>query len=98
MVVMFYGLMSWIFWRKGEEMLYRLVTILMIVSLAQCVKDLLFIVNEAYWQPGMWRIMTAVDMIIIKLNFNNTLFLQSGFHSIRFCQSFLSPHTPLPHN
>lgn len=67
MVAMFYGLMSWIFWRKGPEMLYRLVTILMIVSLAQCVKDLFFVVNEAYWQPGMWRIMTAVDMVIIPI-------------------------------
>lgn len=67
MVAMFYGLMSWIFWRKGQEMLYRLVTILMFVSVAQCVKDLFFIVNEAYWQPGMWRIMTAVDMIIIPI-------------------------------
>ena len=41
--VMFYFMMSWLFYRKDKEMLSRLVTVLMFVVGLQCLKDLFFI-------------------------------------------------------
>jgi len=44
--VMFYGMMTWFFMRKGNDMLSRLIAILMAVLCLQCLKDLLFLLPE----------------------------------------------------
>ena len=67
LLTMFYGLMSWMFWRKNTEMLSRLVSVLMVVSCVQCITDIIFMLDESYWEPEMWRIMTAVDMVVIPI-------------------------------
>lgn len=48
-------------------MLSRLVTVLMVVLAAQCVKDLFFIVPEEDTESYKWMAMTATDMIAVPL-------------------------------
>lgn len=62
---MFYGLTSWIFWRRDKTMLSRLVSILMAVIGAQCLKDVLcYNIGGSELDVVDWRLMTAVDMVV----------------------------------
>lgn len=63
---MFYALMAWTFWRKSDDMLPRLVAVLMGCICAECFKDLAFYGNllpsDHHTQ---WMYITALDMIAV---------------------------------
>lgn len=65
--VMFYFMMSWLFYRKDKEMLSRLVTVLMFVIGLQCLKDLFFIKPIAELDEIDWMVVTAADMVAVPL-------------------------------
>lgn len=65
--VMFYFMMSWLFYRKDKEMLTRLVTVLMFVIGLQCLKDLFFIKPLAELDELDWMMTTAADMMTVPL-------------------------------
>lgn len=65
--VMFYFMMSWLFYRKDKELLSRLVTVLMFVIGLQCLKDLFFIKPFAELDEIDWMIVTAADMVAVPL-------------------------------
>ena len=69
--VMFYFMMSWLFYRKDKEMLSRLVTVLMFVIGLQCLKDLFFIKPITELDEIDWMVVTAADMVAVHepLNF-----------------------------
>ena len=60
---MFYAMMAWMLWRRGNDRLPRLTAVLMITVCCQCVKDLAFI-NWSVVTPFVWYMMTAVDMVV----------------------------------
>lgn len=64
---MFYLMMAWFFGRKNNDRLSRLVMLLMIITGAECVKDLFFINTSLYSSRLMWSTMTAIDMIVVPL-------------------------------
>lgn len=65
MCSMFYASTAYFFWRKGPDRLSRLVTTLLLLSLAQCIKDLFFISDSLLGNDIVWLRITAVDMVII---------------------------------
>lgn len=65
--VMFYFMMAWFFWRKGNDRLSRFVMLLMTVIGVECVKDLFLINDSLYSGRLMWSIMTAIDMVVVPL-------------------------------
>lgn len=64
MCVMFYSMMVWMFWRKGNDMLSRLIMWIMLLQDLECFKDLFFFAFDEQLQLG-WHLMTSLDMIII---------------------------------
>lgn len=64
---MFYAVMVWLFWRKGNEPLSRLVTAMMGLIGLQCVKDTVF--YHIGIEPGgiRWIVMSAWDMVVVPL-------------------------------
>lgn len=67
LLVMFYGLMSWMFWRRGSDMLSRMVSVLMMVIFAESVKDLFIITDDGYWQTKTWQLIAAIDMVVVPI-------------------------------
>ena len=65
--VMFYFMMSWLFYRKDKELLSRLVTVLMFVVGLQCLKDLFFIKPITELDEIDWMVVTAADMVAVPL-------------------------------
>lgn len=65
--VMFYFMMSWLFYRKDKELLSRLVTVLMFVLGLQCLKDLFFIKPITELDEIDWMVVTAADMVVVPL-------------------------------
>lgn len=65
--VMFYFMMSWLFYRKDKELLTRLVTVLMFVIGLQCLKDLFFIKPLTELHELDWMMITAADMVTVPL-------------------------------
>lgn len=65
--VMFYFMMSWLFYRKDGELLSRLVTVLMFVIGVQCLKDLFFIKPLVELDEQNWMLATAADMVTVPL-------------------------------
>ncbi len=65
--VMFFFMMTWLFWRKGDDRLSRLVTVLMLTVACEYIKDLPFIGNESYLGNYLWSVMASVDMIVVPL-------------------------------
>lgn len=65
--VMFYFMMSWLFYRKDKELLSRLVPVLMFVLGLQCLKDLFFIKPITELDEIDWMVVTAADMIVVPL-------------------------------
>lgn len=63
---MFYFMMSWLFFKKNREKLSRLVGVLMLVLGIQCIKDIL-IIYDSEIESFTWKVMTAVDMVVIPL-------------------------------
>lgn len=60
---MFYAMMAWFFWRRGSDLLSRLVMVLMIVIGACLIKDLFFLNDEISGKDWRWILMTAMDMV-----------------------------------
>lgn len=60
---MFYAMMAWFFWRRGTDMLSRLVMVLMLIVSVSLVKDLFFLNKEISGKDWSWILMTSMDMI-----------------------------------
>ena len=65
--VMFYFMMSWLFYRKDKKLLSRLVAVMMFVIGLQCLKDLFFIKPLTELDELDWMVITAADMIVVPL-------------------------------
>lgn len=65
--VMFYFMMSWLFYRKDKKLLSRLVAVMMFVIGLQCLKDLFFIKPFTEIDKLDWMVITAADMIVVPL-------------------------------
>lgn len=65
--VMFYFMMSWLFYRKDKKLLSRLVAVMMFVIGLQCLKDLFFIKPFTELNEFNWMVITAADMIVVPL-------------------------------
>ncbi|WP_303238979.1 hypothetical protein [Leyella stercorea] len=64
--VMFYFMMSWLFYRKDKKLLSRLVAVMMFVIGLQCLKDLFFIKPFTEIDELDWMVITAADMIVCR--------------------------------
>ena len=60
---MFYVMMAWFFWRRGTNMLSRLVMVLMLIVSVSLVKDLFFLNKEISGKDWDWILMTSMDMV-----------------------------------
>lgn len=67
MNIMFYFMTSWIFWKKGNDRLSRLVMILMSILGIECIKDLFFLGETGYSSENSWMLVAAIDMVAIPL-------------------------------
>lgn len=65
--VMFYLMMSWLFFHKDKELLSRLIAVLMLVIGVQCLKYLCFIKLITDINEIKWMMTIASDVIIIPL-------------------------------
>mgnify|MGYP007107556467 CR=1 FL=1 len=65
MSMMFFSMMAWMFWRKGNDLLHRMVMWLMIVVDLQFVKDIAFFNFFDLNNEHIWYLTTALDMMII---------------------------------
>ena len=65
MSMMFFSMMAWMFWRKGSDLLYRMIMWLMIVVDLQFVKDVVFYYLYGTHDEHIWYLTTAIDMTII---------------------------------
>ncbi len=63
---MFFGLMAWIFWRKGER-LNKLVAILTAIISIEYVKDFALISMDLFGDTFFWNAMTSIDMVAVPL-------------------------------
>ncbi len=64
---MFDFMMTWVFIRKNNELLSKLVAVLMAVIGLQCLKDLFLISADSVMDNFDWHIMTATDMVSVPL-------------------------------
>ncbi len=65
--VMFNFMMTWFFIHKNNELLSKLVAVLMAVIGLQCLKDLFFISSGSVMDNVNWYIMSAIDMVTVPL-------------------------------
>ena len=65
MNIMFFSMMAWMFWRKGNEMLFRMIMWLMIVIDLQCFKDILLFYIYGFSSEHAMYLASALDMMII---------------------------------
>lgn len=65
MCVMFYSMMAWLFWRKGDDVLSRLIMVIMLICAVECLKDLAIYFFIDDMTNRWWAVMTATDIIII---------------------------------
>lgn len=63
--VMFYTMMIWLFWRRGNDRLSRLIVVLMTILDAECLKDILLPGNWLSDYSYYWFLTSAIDMLII---------------------------------
>ena len=64
---MFYAMMAWMFGTHGRDRLWRLVTLLMAVLCAECVKDVFFLEGDSYGSSWQWTVVTAMDMVAVPM-------------------------------
>lgn len=67
MCVMFYSMMVWLFWRKGNDRLSRLISFLMVVLDVECIKDLVMLGFDVDKLPNGWYLVNALDTVIIPI-------------------------------
>lgn len=65
MSMMFFSMMAFLFWRKGKEMLFRMIMWLMIVVDLQLVKDMVFFLIYSFDNEHEWYLTSSLDMMII---------------------------------
>lgn len=65
MSMMFFSMMAFLFWRKGKEMLFRMIMWLMIVVDLQLVKDMVFFLIYGFDNEHRWYLTSSLDMMII---------------------------------
>lgn len=65
MSMMFFSMMAFLFWRKGKEMLFRMIMWLMIVVDLQLVKDMVFFLIYGFDNEHVWYLTSSLDMMII---------------------------------
>lgn len=65
MSLMFFSMMAWMFWRKGKDMLFRMIMWLMIVIDLQCVKDMTLFYFCGFSSEHTMYLTSALDMMII---------------------------------
>lgn len=65
MSMMFFSMMAFLFWRKGKEMLFRMIMWLMIVVDLQLVKDMVFFLIYGFDNEHTWYLTSSLDMMII---------------------------------
>jgi hypothetical protein len=65
MSMMFFSMMAFLFWRKGKEMLFRMIMWLMIVVDLQLVKDMVFFLIYGFDNEHAWYLASSLDMMII---------------------------------
>lgn len=65
MSMMFFSMMAWIFWRKGKDMLFRMIMWLMIVIDLQCLKDILLFYVYGFSNEHTMYLTSALDMMVI---------------------------------
>lgn len=65
MCVMFYSMMVWMFWRKGNDKLSRLIMLLMVVLDLECLKDLALYLSDFELHKSMWHWVNATDMVVV---------------------------------
>lgn len=56
---------AFLFWRKGKEMLFRMIMWLMIVVDLQLVKDMVFFLIYGFDNEHAWYLTSSLDMMII---------------------------------
>lgn len=64
---MFYAVMAWIFWRKDNSRMSRLMFALMVALCVECVKDLPFLGENSSNNSFIWNLITSIDMIVIPI-------------------------------
>lgn len=65
MCVMFYSMMVWMFWRKGNDKLSRLIMLLMVVLDLECLKDLALYHSDFELHKSIWHWVNATDMVVV---------------------------------
>lgn len=65
MSMMFFSMMAFLFWRKGKEMLFRMIMWLMIVVDLQLLKDMVFFLIYGFDNEHAWYLTSSLDMMII---------------------------------
>lgn len=65
MCVMFYSMMAWFFWRKGSDVLSRLIKAIMLIYVVESLKDLIIYYYVDDMTSRWWAVMTSMDIVII---------------------------------
>lgn len=65
MNIMFFSMMAWMFWRKGKDMLFRMIMWLMIMIDLQCFKDMAIFGVYGFSSEHAMYLTSALDMVII---------------------------------
>lgn len=65
MCVMFYSMMAWLFWRKGSDVLSRLIMTIMLICVVGSLKNLAIYYFIGDMTNRWWAVITATDIIII---------------------------------
>ncbi len=65
MNIMFFSMMAWMFWRKGKDMLFRMIMWLMIMIDLQCFKDMAIFGVYGFSSEHAMNLTSALDMVII---------------------------------
>ena len=65
MSMMFFSMMAWMFWRKGKDMLFRMIMWLMIVIDLQCVTDMAIFNVYGFSSEHVMYLTSALDMVVV---------------------------------
>lgn len=63
---MFYGMTTWIFWRRGGK-LSRLVAGLMLIICLGCIKDTFALIHSTPGDEFIWSLITVLDLIVVPM-------------------------------
>ena len=99
MSMMFFSMMAFLFWRKGKEMLFRMIMWLMIVVDLQLVKDMVFFLiygfdNEHAWFRWVKALMLELPFLLLPVFYIFThniiwFYVLSVWGAIYGCSTFI---------